>query len=458
MLCLTVLFFAVAASAQRSRLEDVRFETMLLEKQLEFALLDLQELRARHERDMRAYAVAAAEDLTNEEVEQPSLSSTKGDFEPRPRERRPGRRRPGRRRKQQQPPEVATSDNNTMRVVAFPKKAAELPELPYMRRGDAPRRRIEVVVWNKIRGFLDWLRPDFVTSARERCSTECVFTGNQRAVPRADGVVFHAKTHRVTDFPPKRPPGAKYMLVSLEQEKYAPLLKHPKYVAKFDAIMTYALDSTLPMISVHPHWDAARYYEAPTLGWETKLDAAVAFVSNCRNAGAADRLAFLEKLMKVYAVHSYGRCLHNKDEPPLRDGQQRGDAKRALLAKYKFYLSFENDVNSKDYVSEKVYDGFLAATLPVYRGTATIDRLVPAPDALVKTADFGDDPARLAHHLAHLAANKSAYDAYFAWRKPPRDTPRARARFQTIIDMTAYKYTALCRICAYLADHQPAQA
>ena len=40
----------------------------------------------------------------------------------------------------------------------------------------APRRRITVVVYNKIRGYLDWLRPDFVQDARTTCSTEFVFT------------------------------------------------------------------------------------------------------------------------------------------------------------------------------------------------------------------------------------------------------------------------------------------
>ena len=42
------------------------------------------------------------------------------------------------------------------------------------------------------------------------------------------------------------------MLVSLEQERYAPLLKKPGYVKKFDYVMTYDLDSTLPMITIHP--------------------------------------------------------------------------------------------------------------------------------------------------------------------------------------------------------------
>lgn len=320
----------------------------------------------------------------------------------------------------------------------------------YLRVGQEDRRRVEVVIWNKIRGFLDWLRPDFVSSARERCATECVVSSDRQRLSHADGVIFHAKTHSTTDFPRKKPPGTQYLLVSLEQEKYAPLLRQRNYMSRFDGILTFNLNSTLPMITVHPHWNADHYFEAQMQPWKMKLDAASAFISNCRNAGAQDRLDFLKRLMNQYPVHSYGRCLHNKNEPAAEKGQQRGESKRRTLANYKFYLAFENDGSSKDYVSEKVYDAILAGTLPVYRGTETVKKLLPAPDAVVHVADFDDDPLRVARHLQYLTRNQSAYNSYFRWREKPRDQPAVRASFQTILDMTAYKYTALCRICAYL--------
>ena len=190
--------------------------------------------------------------------------------------------------------------------------------------------------YNKIRGYLDWLRADFVKDAREKCSTECVFAESRSAktLRDADGVLFHAKTHSERDFPPTKPPGAKYMLVSLEQERYAPLLKNKNYVRRFDYVMTYDLDSTLPMITIHPHWDAAHYF-APEASrpFRDREDAVAAFVSNCKNAGAEKRLELLRKLNATYPVHSYGKCLHNIDEPPLRKGENRGDAKRKLLGR-----------------------------------------------------------------------------------------------------------------------------
>ena len=235
-----------------------------------------------------------------------------------------------------------------------------------------------------------------------------------------------------------------------QQEKYAPLLRNKNYVRRFDYVMTYDLDSTLPMISIHPHWDAPHYFEpAKGLPWSQRDDAVAAFVSNCKNAGAEERLRFLAALNRSYPVHSYGKCLHNIDEPKLKKGENRGDAKRKLLARYKFALAFENAI-VKDYVSEKVYDAILAGALPLYRGAERVDRLMPGDGAVLKFSDFGDDVARLAARLRVLARDRAAYDAHFAWRSPGRDTPAARAAFQKTLDMTAYKYTALCRICAKL--------
>lgn len=366
------------------------------------------------------------------------------------------RRRGGRWRSVRRPTRRETSGRPPPRLTesSTPLPASDVAPINHAQQnlpvGQQDRRRVEVVIWNKIRGFLDWLRPDFVSSARERCATECVVSSNRQRLSKADGVIFHAKTHTPADFPRRKPPGSQYLLVSLEQEKYAPLLRQRNYLSRFDGIMTFNLNSTLPMITIHPHWDADHYFEAQMQPWKMKLDPASAFVSNCRNAGAQERLDFLTRLMDHYPVHSYGRCLNNKKEPALQKGQQRGDAKRRILASYKFYLAFENDVRSRDYVSEKVYDAILAGTLPVYRGTETVRKLLPAPDAIVNVADFDDDPVRLARHLQYLARNQSAYNSYFAWREKPRDEPAARASFQTILDMSAYKYTALCRICAYL--------
>jgi negative regulator of replication initiation len=69
-------------------------------------------------------------------------------------------------------------------------------------------------------------------------------------------------------------------------------------------------------------------------------------------------------------VHSYGTCLHNRDEPSpqqIPDDPrwpaiaQRRARKIKVLSHYKFYLAFEN-APIDDYVSEKVSGAGLVNT------------------------------------------------------------------------------------------------
>jgi len=39
------------------------------------------------------------------------------------------------------------------------------------------------------------------------------------------------------------------------------------------------------------------------------------------------------------------------------------------------------------------------------------------------------------------------YESYFEWKKESMVTEEVRAAFQAVVDMTAYKFTSMCRIC-----------
>ncbi|GMH84241.1 hypothetical protein TL16_g09863 [Triparma laevis f. inornata] len=312
---------------------------------------------------------------------------------------------------------------------------------------DLPNRpKVNLILYNKFEGFLDWWREnDFIKPARSMCSTECIVTKSRSGMSEADLLLFHVKTHSKNDFPP-RTSNVKWGYVSLEQPGYAPLLEDSSYTSKFDYSLTYDLDSSIPTITVSPHFTAQQYHDAKVLGFNEKdgfgePTAIAAFVSNCRAAGAEKRLAMMEELSKYMPVHSYGSCLNNKQEPKLSD--VKATNKQMILQRYKFYLSFENNI-IKDYVSEKVFDGLLAGSLPVYRGAESIDKFMPSETtpAVIKMSDFGDDMKALSDYLLKLANDESEYNKYFQWK-----TEDSNDRFQSVLDMTAYKYTSLCRIC-----------
>lgn len=112
------------------------------------------------------------------------------------------------------------------------------------------------------------------------------------------------------------------------------------------------------------------------------------------------------------------------------------------------YLAFENSA-IKDYVSEKVFDGILAGTVPVYFGAPTVDKLLPNPSAIIKISDF-PGPRELAAHLSSIGKDQEKYENLLAWKHNPSKTKIDA--FQKVIDSTGYKYTSLCRICEKLAS------
>eukprot|EP00904_Undaria_pinnatifida_P003174 jgi/Undpi1/12858/HiC_scaffold_7.g02525.m1 len=307
--------------------------------------------------------------------------------------------------------------------------------------GDAPtggRKRAVVVVWNKIQGWLEYLRPEFVKAARETCPTECVFTDDKDLIPQSNGVLFHAPTHDKRDFPHTKPKGVSYVFVNLEPTTYKPvqaLTKDKKLMSKFDITMTYERSSDVPLGYVGSS-PTSRYFDSPKATFEAKdgfgaPDAIAAFVSNCKASGATKRFEYMQQLMKHATVHSYGHCLNNREEPVLVQGggtTNRQQNKVDVLGHYKFFLAFENNDQLTDYVTEKVYNGLQAGTLPIYWGAKNIDDYVPK-GSVVKTSDFSS-PEALAKHLKFLSEDRDAYEAYFAWR----DDAVEEERFQKVGD------------------------
>ena len=61
--------------------------------------------------------------------------------------------------------------------------------------------------------------------------------------------------------------------------------------------------------------------------------------------------------------------------------------KIALLSNYRFTLAFENWMGSRLYISDKIFDGFLSGSVPVYLGEERIADLVP-PASFVDARNF----------------------------------------------------------------------
>jgi hypothetical protein len=152
---------------------------------------------------------------------------------------------------------------------------------------------------------------------------------------------------------------------------------------------------------------------------------------------------YLERLGQLIPLDFMGGCYRNRDENAhpamsLKDRDSvwwgadgavathtagRGPRKIVLASEYAFFLTVENTILD-DYVTEKLYEGFLADSLMVYLGAPNAADFAPANHSFVNAADFAG-PEELAAFLIALHADPPRYHSYFWWRRTvPAEVPQ----------------------------------
>eukprot|EP01051_Picozoa_sp_SAG22_P003884 SAG22_NODE_197_length_15520_cov_116.311264_6_plen_675_part_00 len=122
---------------------------------------------------------------------------------------------------------------------------------------------------------------------------------------------------------------------------------------------------------------------------------AVFIASNCKANNW--RLPLVKRLMKQMGssqLHSIGECGRNQPWPVV-DGAPL--SLRAAIARYSFYLAFENS-NEPGYVTEKVYNGLDAGAIPVYLGAPDVGEYVPAGSVIDLRTAFRHEFQTLEKH------------------------------------------------------------
>ena len=90
----------------------------------------------------------------------------------------------------------------------------------------------------------------------------------------------------------------------------------------------------------------------------------------------------------AYKIRNIGRVFFNKAPRPTEIKPiYRGVAvsKRDVMSRYKFCLCYENARNLPGYITEKIFDCFLAGVIPVYLGWDRADLLIPRETFIDKT-------------------------------------------------------------------------
>ena len=133
---------------------------------------------------------------------------------------------------------------------------------------------------------------------------------------------------------------------------------------------------------------------------------------------------------------------------PVPEGLHGSREKIFWSAHHLFLYAAENTINPY-YHTEKVFDGLLAGTIPVYHGDPThIDEYVPE-HSIIKTSDFDFNATKIAAYMQEVANNETLYESYLTWRNRPLA--------KSIQEKLRSKCATPCAVCMYLRREKAEQ-
>ncbi|KAA3625130.1 MAG: hypothetical protein DWQ08_09575, partial [Proteobacteria bacterium] len=280
---------------------------------------------------------------------------------------------------------------------------------------DLETRRVRVLAWTAHYFDRDFVQ-DFAFETPDGRRLTLEFTADRSRLASCDAIWFHAP-HLGTL--PERGRHQRWILASMESEVNCPVLTDPSVRSRFDVVMSYRLDSDVPL--VYPSRGSYGNFRdrRPV---NTDISPTGAKVLYIASNPVNDRDSYVAELMRYIEVDSAGACLNNIEPEEFVAGRHswgRGgwESITRLMRRYKFYLAFENSI-ATDYVTERVFHALRSGLVPVYRGAPNIDEFLPSKRCIVNTADF-DSPEHLAGYLDELDRDEDACNAYLQWKDGP---------------------------------------
>lgn len=124
--------------------------------------------------------------------------------------------------------------------------------------------------------------------------------------------------------------------------------------------------------------------------------------------GSILRQEFCKKLMEYKHVDCPGKILNNMSTDDLapRNGNW-AESKINFLKKYKFTIAFENS-SSNGYTTEKLYQPFLAFSIPIYWGNPLVTKDFN-PKAFINCNDYDNDFDAIIERIKEIDNNPDLY-------------------------------------------------
>jgi hypothetical protein len=292
-----------------------------------------------------------------------------------------------------------------------------------------PSRKLELLYYTR---YFTLTLKEAIGFAPKLAEDLCTVTLDRRRLAEVDAVIFHIPNLRRLPLPKR--PGQIWVAMSMESDANYPIQSDLSFMRQFDICMSFRRSSDIPMLYFHPEQiELLRTPPKPKF----RPAPAVYFASN--DFALNNRYELIRELMRYIEIDSYGKSQNNRK---LEQDTGRM-TKLDVISGYKFYLAFENS-NAVDYVSEKMFDGLIAGTVPVYLGAPNIDDYLPGRNCLIKVQDFSG-PRELAQHLIWLSTDQAAYEEYLAWKREPVR--------QSFLDLVSPGNTpTLRRLCYKIAE------
>ena len=278
-----------------------------------------------------------------------------------------------------------------------------------------------------------WWNPlgDYTRKIMECPKGKCFFTASKKFYDntRTAAYLFYASNICWRDLPVPRQTDRVWAVMHEESPRNNWVLTQEAGLRLFNYTATFSRYSDFPLttLSLEDPEDLTNFPVVP-VSEKNKFRreglAPVAYLqSNCNPP--SDRESYVAELMNYINVDSYGKCLHNKDLPPELTDPIKGMAAEAtykILAKYKFVLAFENAI-CEDYITEKLWRPLHVGSVPVIRGSPSVQDWLPDKKSGIIVNDFSS-PKELAEFLLSLDKDDEKYEEYLKWKKEGITNPR----------------------------------
>jgi hypothetical protein len=305
----------------------------------------------------------------------------------------------------------------------------------------------------------------------ESCSLPCKAIGgygNSSAAQEADVVIINMQSFSLSSIPWVRSPNQLWVGVYFESMGNYPVRGGEDVLQHFNYTMGYRPDADFPIFAMvydtFKHYPAVRNLMLPD--WESKnrpdRSHLSVWISNC-NTETTGRIQILSELTSAnITIASYGRCQNTHSvrlENLTRDGQweelgRKGNGEElvAMASQHLFFYAAENSACAY-YITEKVFHGLLAGSVPIYVGDSAHLKAIAPTDSIIYADDF-PDTRELGTYMRTLIDNPHAYQKHLAWR----DDPRSVDKVQKLLDMVEWERTSptkfSCALCEFL-HHRP---